>query len=277
MSVPKPSCMCRANAFAKVFHYGQPPAGEMRFPSAAKNYRREVLHCQLCGHFVSRHTMDLEALYAGEYVDATYGGGMRQAFDRILSLPPESSDNEGRVRAVSDFAVQHFGGVPGIRRLLDVGTGLGVFPFRMSQAGWDCTAIDLDERAVRHAHEFVGSRCLQVDFMRDEIAGSFELVAFNKVLEHVPDPVGMLARARPITAGNGFVYVELPDGEVAVHGGPGREEFFIEHHHIFSMISMAILIDRAGFRLIRAERLQEPSGKYTLRGFAAVSEKTGVR
>ena len=36
-----------------------------------------------------------------------------------------------------------------------------------------------------------------------------------------------------------LVYVELPDAEGAALHGPGREEFFIEHHHVFSAASTA--------------------------------------
>jgi 2-polyprenyl-3-methyl-5-hydroxy-6-metoxy-1,4-benzoquinol methylase len=261
-------CPCGGEAYDIVFRYDRPPEGETRFPSAASDYRRDVLRCRVCGHFVSRHEMDLTGLYAGEYVDATYGDHMRRNFERIVSMPPELSDNEGRTRAVSDFAGRHYGGGQRVLRLLDVGSGLGVFPYRMAQEGWDCTALDPDARAVRHASEVAGVRSLQADFMLDEIAVRYDVVTLNKVLEHVRDPVAMLARARPILSPGGFVYVELPDGEEALHGGPGREEFFIEHHHIFSMVSMALMMTRAGFRLIRAERLREPSGKYTLRGFA---------
>jgi hypothetical protein len=59
----------------------------------------------------------------------------------------------------------------------------------------------------------------------------------------------------------------VPDGEAAVHEGPGREEFFIEHHHIFSAVSLALLAARAGFNVQVIERLREPSRKYTLRAF----------
>lgn len=50
-------------------------------------------------------------------------------------------------------------------------------------------------------------------------------------------------------------------------GSSDRQEFFIVHLHIFSMASLALMIDRAGFRALRIERLREPSGKYTLWAF----------
>ena len=46
-----------------------------------------------------------------------------------------------------------------------------------------------------------------------------------------------------------------------------NEEFFIDHHHVFSMASLAILVMRAGFAAGSLERIREPSGKYTLFGF----------
>ena len=65
------------------------------------------------------------------------------------------------------------------------------------------------------------------------------------------------------------MYVELPDGECAVREGFQREEFFVEHLHVFSMDSMTRLAELAGYRVVSAERLREPSSKFTLRAFLA--------
>jgi hypothetical protein len=83
----------------------------------------------------------------------------------------------------------------------------------------------------------------------------------------VTDPVAMLRRAAAHLASDGAVYIELPDGEAAMHDGPGREEFFIDHHHVFSRKSLGVLAQRAGFSIIEDERLREPSSKYTLHAF----------
>ena len=77
----------------------------------------------------------------------------------------------------------------------------------------------------------------------------------------------MLRRSQQFVAPGGFVYLELPDGEMAAEAGAGREEFFVEHLHVFSFVSIAMLADRAGFRPLAVERLQEPSTKFTLRAF----------
>jgi len=264
----EPACPCGAGGLDEVFVYTAPPPGEVRFPSASAGYRRVVLRCRVCGHYVSRHEMDLSQLYSGEYVDATYGpDGMRRAFDRITSLPPQHSDNEGRALAVAAFAASRLPQAGQPPRLLDVGSGLCVFPWRMRREGWRCTALDPDERAAHHAREVAGVAALRADFQNDPVDGRFEVISFNKVLEHVPHPAAMLARALPLLAPGGFVYIELPDGEAAQAHGPGREEFFIDHHHVFSLASLALLAAKAGFAALRVERLREPSGKFTLRGY----------
>jgi 2-polyprenyl-3-methyl-5-hydroxy-6-metoxy-1,4-benzoquinol methylase len=216
--------------------------------------------------------MDMSGMYGGDYVSSTYGGGLKCAFDRIVTLPAEQSDNEGRVRRVDAFATEYFGGRSGGgdgRSVLDVGSGLCVFLHRMKASGWQCTALDPDASAAAHARDTVGVDAVHGDFMIANDLGLYDLVTFNKVLEHVVDPIAMLARARKYVKPEGLVYVELPDGEAAAVEGQGREEFFIDHHHVFSGASLAHLVVRAGFILLRMERLREPSTKYTLVAFMA--------
>lgn len=268
MIKPTLHCPCEGRCLKPAFQYDRPPTGETAFDYAGQTYRRGYKRCDLCSHWFSEHGMDLSGLYGGAYVDNTYGDRMRQIFERIQALPPEKSDNIGRVICVLEFARKHFpaGKIP---HLLDIGSGLGVFPHRMKEAGWQCTALDPDERAARHAREVIGIEAVVGDFMRVDAAslGQFDVITFNKVLEHVEDPVAMLARAKTLLAGGGFVYFEVPDADAASKDGAGREEFFIEHHHVFSIASVAMMADRAGFMPVVIERLKEPSTKYTLRAF----------
>ena len=50
-------------------------------------------------------------------------------------------------------------------------------------------------------------------------------------------PVEM-RKAKNILAPGGFVYTELPDGTMAIKDSLQREEFYIEHLHVFSMASV---------------------------------------
>jgi SAM-dependent methyltransferase len=253
--------MCRGAELEAVFRYDEPPPGET--PFGLEEYHREYHRCRACGHFLGVTAIDLEELYSGAYVDATYrADGIASTYERIMSLPPERSDNVQRVARVR----KRLGDAGTV---LDIGSGLAVFPARMREAGWTCTALDPDPRAVEHARTVAGVKAVCADFMEADGLGRFDLVTLNKVLEHVPDPAAMLARTREFLAPDGHVYVELPDGEAAAGDpdGPNREEFFIEHLHVFSMSSMSLLADRAGLVTGSAERVREPSGKYTLFAF----------
>jgi len=270
MIIPTLDCPCDRRHLKPAFHYSDPPAGETAFDYGTTQYERSYSHCSLCGHWFSENAMDLSGLYGGAYVDNTYGARMRQIFDRIQALPPEKSDNVARVKCVLDFASKHFptGKIP---RLLDIGAGLGVFPHRMKEAGWQCTALDPDERASLHAREVIGIEAVTADFLKVDFSGlgTFDVVTLNKVLEHVEDPVTMLSRVKPLLASGGFVYLEVPDGETAAKEGSEREEFFIEHHHVFSTASAVLLAMRAGFSPVLTQNLREPSGKFTVRVFAS--------
>lgn len=272
-------CVCNGSDFSTVFRYEAPPNGETQFGFCRSgSYRRDVLRCAWCGHFVSYHEMDDKALYTGSYVSATYGdeGGLRAAFDRIMTLPEEQSDNAGRVRRVLEFAARRFSNLSDSElppSILDVGSGLCVFLSRMKALGWNCTALDPDCRATEHAERTVGVRAVCGDFMTVEGVGQFNAVTFNKVLEHVNDPVAMLARSARFLNDDGFVYVEVPDGEAAVRAGSQREEFFVEHLHIFSAASLAVVSSRSGLSLSRIERVREPSGKFTLLAFLALEKQ----
>jgi SAM-dependent methyltransferase len=226
------------------------------------------------------HNMDIQGLYTGDYVSSTYGeDGMQRAFERIIALDPARSDNRGRVQRILAFAEEHFPATRFAARspaILDVGSGLCVFLYQMKIAGWQCTALDPDRRAARHAQERVGVVAMCGDFMEQQEVGCFDVVTFNKVLEHVIDPVAMLAKSVQHLHQGGFVYVELPDGEAAIMEGPEREEFFVDHWHVFSATSLTVLARRAGLWLQRLERLREPSGKYTLQAFLVPAPGTVV-
>jgi SAM-dependent methyltransferase len=265
----KPTLHCPCNRYigATSFEYDTPPVGETAFDLQGQQYCRSYWRCGICRHEFAQHDLDLSSLYGGAYVEQTYGDRIRTTFERIVALPPERSDNMGRVQRILDFAAAHFhaGYLP---TLLDIGAGLGVFPYAMRQAGWACTALDPDLRAARHLAEVVGVRAVVGDFFSADPAelGRFDVITLNKVIEHVEDPVAMLAKATGLLTPAGFIYVEVPHVAAAKEGA-GREEYFIEHHHVFSPTSLVLSGERAGLSLLELEGLREPSGKYTLRSF----------
>ena len=271
------TCLCHSSEFEVLFQYKEPPIGETRLAIKGRDgididYRRVIKRCVACGHCVSEHDLPLENLYDGDYVTATYGGpdGMQSTFDRIVGLGHDRSDNHWRMEWIEQHLPPETEHV-GLRKLLDIGSGLGVFLSGMTDRGWYGTGLDPDPRAVQHLVTNVLVEGVVGDFLNDDLhtlersLGKYYLITLNKVLEHVRSPVEMLKRVRHFLGSDSWCYIEVPDAEGAARDGSEREEFFIEHHHIFSALSINHLIDSAKFRLEALSRTREPSGKYTLR------------
>ena len=252
-----------------IFSYNSPPEKEMSL-KLKKNeiYKREVWQFLPSCHFINVHSMNLEGFYEGDYVDSTYKNleSMIKTFNKIISLPANKSDNIGRFNAIDFYAKKWFNKIKK-RRLLDIGSGLGVFPYVVNKNGWECTSIDPDPRSIYHIENNIKVKVLCGDFMQLKPNGVYNIVTLNKVLEHVEDPIKMLSSVEGWLSKDGFVYIEIPDGEYASKEGKDREEFFVEHLHIFSIASTCIMATRAGFKVQHIYRLQEPSSKYTIRAF----------
>ena len=267
---PTLECPCGELDTSTVLEYRSAPEGENTFDLKGAAYDREYRRCNICGHFFSRHNMDLSDLYSEQYVDVAYDGGQRlqTRLDQILALPPEKSDNAARVANINQFFERLEPDSPSEKSVLDVGAGIGVFGKLMQEYGWTVHGIEPDPRNVEHLKKYVGIDATASDFfdLDPSSLGRFSLISFNKVLEHIENPIPMLVRAKEFLLPDGVVYVELPDVEAEAEGA-GREEFFIEHHHIFSEVSITMLARNAGYSVLSLQRLREPSTKFTLRTF----------
>jgi len=240
--------ICGNDNFHNIFQFTEPPAIETRYLALKEViYYRETWQCNNCFHFIAVQEMDLSAIYSEDYVSATYKdkAGVRANFNKIISLPIAKSDNNGRVSRINEFSTKYWGSFEN-KTLLDIGP---------------------DQRAAEHIEDSVQVKTICGDFFEVDSALKYDLVTFNKVLEHVKDPIAMLSKSKENLAKNGLVYLEVPDGEIAALYGKEREEFTIDHLYIFSFISLSIMAEKAGFYPVLLERLKEPSTKYTLRAF----------
>jgi 2-polyprenyl-3-methyl-5-hydroxy-6-metoxy-1,4-benzoquinol methylase len=260
---------CQSIDLEILHRYTARPDGESLFPLAPDRvYERVLYRCNACMHTISVHTMlsDPAMLYNADYVSSTYGdaAGLMRNFKRITSLPEGTSDNRCRADRVDTFCRSS----QSDHALLDVGSGLAVFVYEMARRGWVCTALDTDRRLTQHAEKVAPVATITGDFFCATDLGMYNLITFNKVLEHVTRPIDFLIKARQHLRPGGVLYIEVPDGIAAATVGYGREEFFIEHLHVFSEESLKHMISCAGLAIESLHSIVEPSGKYTLFAFA---------
>lgn len=99
------------------------------------------------------------------------------------------------------------------QRLLDVGCAAGTFMMFAQQAGWQATGVEVGEATAQAAR----SRGLDVrtgtlrDVFRELEPGSFDLVTFWDVLEHVRDPREELALTHELLRPGGTIAATMPN------------------------------------------------------------------
>lgn len=264
--------LCNQSELITVQSFDNPPKGETAFKSINnEHYKRDILQCLCCGHFLASHEIDLSKIYNEDYLSSNYRNieGILSTYERIMHLPHKESDNSLRVERLLDFAQKHFRSNQCLD-LLDIGSGLCVFIGKIvSLTNWKCTAVEPDGRYCEHAKNTLNIEVASEDYRSLYWQKKFDIISLNKVLEHFEDPTSVLSKCATELKPGGLIYIELPDGECASKDkiGFNRQEFFIDHYHAFSMASIEQLVRKSGLRSLCLERVREPSKKYTLRGF----------
>ena len=256
---------CKSNKVL-IKQFNRPPKGETNFGFLP--YNRSLWQCTGCQHITNKHNFNIDAtFYKKSYQRTTYKEKARSRFTELMSLPREQSDNRQRVNFIDNFWNDTQKNKE--KSCLDVGSGLGVFPAVLKELNWDCVAIEPDPEACEIIREKIGIEVLSGELVECQKIGKFNLICFNKVLEHTQNPKEMLLQSTLHLKSGGLLYIELPDGETALkESGPDREEFFVEHFDAYSRKSLELLLNSVKFKILTIDQVYEPSGKFTIRSFA---------
>lgn len=256
---------CKSNKVL-IKQFNRPPKGETNFGFLP--YSRSLWQCTGCQHITNKHNFNIDTtFYKKTYQRTTYKEKARSRFTELMSLPREQSDNRQRVNFIDNFWNDTQKNKE--KSCLDVGSGLGVFPAVLKELNWNCVAIEPDPEACEIIREKIGIEVLSGELVECQKIGEFNLICFNKVLEHTQNPKEMLLQSTLHLKSGGLLYIELPDGETALkESGPDREEFFVEHFDAYSRKSLELLMNSVRFKILTIDQVYEPSGKFTLRAFA---------
>jgi SAM-dependent methyltransferase len=166
-----------------------------------------VIDCDACRfkHIVPIPTpAELEHTYGHEYYSAT----------KPLYIERDLEDREW-LNLVYSERYDAFERLLGLkrRRLLDVGSGPGLFlRHGVERGGWHGKGLEPSTQAVAH------SRSLGLDvtqaFLNEGTAatlGRFDVVHLSEVLEHVPDPRGIIRLAHGLLDPGGLLAVMVPN------------------------------------------------------------------
>lgn len=139
-------------------------------------------------------------------------------------------------------------------RVLDVGCGSGYDLLRLKERGWRTFGIELDGRAAAEARKggievFEGS-AERADFPD----GHFDAITAMHCLEHVHDPVAVLANLGRMLAPGGAIYAMVPfidSTSFRLFGNHWRNLELPRHLFFYTRRSLAPIAERAGLRVMR--------------------------
>jgi SAM-dependent methyltransferase len=148
------------------------------------------------------------------------------------------------------------------RRMLDVGSGPGLFLALGRERGWLVKGIEPSSQAARYSRECLG---LDVDemFLTPKSAarlGRFDAINLGEVLEHLPDPASMLDTVHGLLVDGGVLCLVVPNDfnpiQSILSGSLNfRPWWLAPPHHLnyFNGHSPSRLVERKGFEVISLE------------------------
>lgn len=136
------------------------------------------------------------------------------------------------------------------KRLWEIGCAGGRLCRRFMDVGWEATGCEPAPELAAEA-EALGVTVWR-GFAEQELESHpdarFEMIVFFHVLEHLLDPLGFLLTLKERLSADGCLYLEVPN--ILEPWGDLKDFFPAFHLHVFSSETLAILLERAGFRVV---------------------------
>jgi SAM-dependent methyltransferase len=154
-------------------------------------------------------------------------------------------------------------------RVLDAGAGGGEVVYVFRKLGFDAIGLEPDERYARHAREVLGVP-VETGFVQDHSfpTGRFDAMTMYHALEHVEDPVGILAKLRGWLSEGALLLIEVPNVEArSIHP---RHRFHFAHFYNFNRATLEATGRKAGFEPVQTST--SPDGGNLVTVFRAAAD-----
>jgi SAM-dependent methyltransferase len=141
------------------------------------------------------------------------------------------------------------------KTVLDVGSGPGLFLKFANENGWKALGVEPSKIAVEHTRS-LGCEVVEgfLDLELTKSIGRFAAIHASEVLEHVPDPKGMLDLFHSLLEEDGLICICVPNDfnifQEALVAEQGYKEWWVDKkHHLnyFSHDSLVKLLEKSHF------------------------------
>jgi len=96
--------------------------------------------------------------------------------------------------------------------VLDIGCGRGLFLDIMKRHGWNVTGVEVDRETAERVSRTYGIEVIEEGRMLNALSeGQFDVVTMYHVLEHLPDPVGMIRECGRVLRKGGLLVIAVPN------------------------------------------------------------------
>ncbi|EKD26927.1 MAG: methyltransferase type 12 [uncultured bacterium] len=163
-------------------------------------------------------------------------------------------------KLISKFAFKNIISPHGSCRLLDVGCGSGGWLYQHHALGWTAEGVEMNASACDRARN-LGMNVFHgtiFDVPKDK---QYDIISFNHVIEHVPNPVETLLCAKELLAPGGLIYLLLPNLDSYGFEKYGNCWFPLDPpRHIlqFSIETMGYMADKVGLKIKSLKTLPKP-------------------
>ena len=225
--------LCGNSNFEILMSYDHPDKYEKWM--GIENVKRQWVRCVYCGFVQALRNYKmprLEAIYKDGYRKLGFREHtIKDTFDLIMALPHDESENRQRCDWLEYYT--------GKGSILDVGSGLGVFPYVMKSKGYDVECVEENEDSI----EFLNQIGIKAYSKKPD--SKYDIVSIIHVLEHIEDPVSFLKDLRKNM--NKWLFVEVPDAYEFDYLDKDHDEFNSCHVKFYNRETLLDVLEQSGF------------------------------
>lgn len=157
-------------------------------------------------------------------------------------------------------------------RLLEVGFANGSVLKYFHDLGWEVCGVEISEWAVQYVREKWGFEVYQGDIRDVDLpASSFDLVALMMILEHHPDPLGVVKCCVDLLRPGGMLFLTVPDSEA-----DAEDYDTLLHHWYFNQYALQYLLCSLGLEGVQVYREPEDMKLINLPILVGAGRRTAV-